>query len=827
MTVLYTNNFDTDTAGSIATGWTGLTGTWQVGTTNPSSGTQAFGDTAHVVGNLAQLTGLAARADSVIQCVQKLQSTGVGTTYHIAFRTNSGWTNGYQFALAFSGTLGALAFQFYRKSSGSYTKLNESTAVPKGFATNDMLNFEVNVVGTTFEFRVWKVGNSRPTSPDMSVTDSTYTTGQAGLYGGGSSLATVDDFVVLDSLSVATALTLTGPATGSTGSASASFTVAANGSLASNVAVSLSDGGAGGTFSPATVTLTSSAVSSTFTYTAVSDGAKTISITNDGGLSNPSSLTYTSSTAPTATAVTLTGPTSGATGAASTNFTVGVNGTIGTSVVVTPNDSSGGGTFTPTSVTLTSGSPSGTFTYSPASDGAHTVSVTNGSSLSNPSSITYTSTSVVVIPVTNTNVFFSPYNWFSNGAGSMQSNNVKASSTYAWSNNRGAYMRFVATVGASGSITLNVDTTSLASVANAAGCPNLAWSVGNGSEQTVLLAAGNTSVTLASGLSAGTYAVFLCFKSVYITQDGDVAGCYTAPNNRVQVTGITLSAGGTVSAPLLKSKRMVIYGDSITEGDRSMSGTRSAASQDAKRTYGWHLAEVLDAEVGIVGWYGQQWSFFSGSWSNQASGVSRLNGGLLLPSPDYVVINYGENDGNPGPTTAAVNPVLAAIAVAAPAATIVLNVPFSGKARTNLAQATLPAKAIRTDLARPEMAPGALQWSFVDGQHPSTEGHSNLGALLGFAIVGVLGSQGGGASTPTSGSISAGATVTVTLPAGGRCAIASNGGLFASAITPTGGTQKAFVSGPLTEHVVHGPYNLGASISITNQTCGSLVYAQI
>lgn len=741
MTTLYTDNFDTDTAGSIATGWTGLTGTWQVGTVNPSSGTQAFGDTAHVVGNLAQLTGLAARGDCVITCVQKLLSTGVGTTYHIAFRTNSGWTSGYQFGLAFSGTLASLAFQFYRKTGGTYTKLNESSATAKGFAANDMLNFEVNVVGTTFEFRVWKVGNARPTTPDMSVTDSTYTTGQVGLYGGGSSLASVDDFVVQDYLAGSTAanITISGPSTGGVGTASSNFTIGADGILTSSVIVTPSDGGAGGSFSPTTVTISSGTPTGTFTYTASSSGAKSISVTNNGSLGNPAAFTYTASSA---TAVTLSGPSSGTTGVASTAFTVGANGTISGTVTVTPSDGGGGGAFSPTSVAISSATPTATFTYTAATAGAKTISVTNNGSLSNPSNITYTANAVVTFGVTNTNIFFSPYNWFSDGAGSMQANNVKGSSTYAWSNNRGAYLRFKASVGASGTIKLNVDTTSLASVTNAAGCPNLAWSVGGGAEQTVLLASGNTQVTLATGLTAGTYEVFVAFRSVYITQDGDVAGCYTTPNNRVQVTGIELSSGGTLSSPTLKSKRMVIFGDSITEGDRSMALTRSATSQDAKRTYGWFLAEALDAEVGIVGWYGQQWSFFATSWNKQSNANSRLVGGLLLPAPDYIVINYGENDGNPGPATTAVNPVLTAIAAAAPTAKIVLNVPFSGKARTNLSLATLPSGAILTDLARPEFAPGNLQWSF-DGQHPNTEGHPNLGSILANRITAAYASSGG------------------------------------------------------------------------------------
>jgi hypothetical protein len=79
---------------------------------------------------------------------------------------------------------------------------------------------------------------------------------------------------------------------------STNFTVALpiGGAVSGTVTVTPSDGGGGGTFTPVTVALTTAAPSTTFTYTAVSAGAKTLSVTNDGGLSNPGNLTYTAST---------------------------------------------------------------------------------------------------------------------------------------------------------------------------------------------------------------------------------------------------------------------------------------------------------------------------------------------------------------------------------------------------------------------------------------------------------------------------------------------------------------------------------------------------
>ncbi len=193
-----------------------------------------------------------------------------------------------------------------------------------------------------------------------------------------------------DLLNTATAITLTGPTNGLNGVASTNFTVGGNATFAASTIVTPSDGGNGGTFTPTTVTLSSGTPTATFTYTPASTGTKTISVTNNQSLSNPSSLSYVSSNA--ATAVTLSGPSSGSVAFASTNFTVGADGAISGTVTVTPSDSSGGGTFTPTSVAISAGSPTATFTYTAGSTGTKTISVTNNGGLVNPSSVSYFAT---------------------------------------------------------------------------------------------------------------------------------------------------------------------------------------------------------------------------------------------------------------------------------------------------------------------------------------------------------------------------------------------------------------------------------------------------
>ena len=204
------------------------------------------------------------------------------------------------------------------------------------------------------------------------------------------SLTNPSNITYTASSTAATAIAVSGPSGGVTGVASTSYTASANGVITGTVIITPAC--ATGSFSPSTVSISAATPNATFTYTPASTGAKTISFTNNGSLTNQANLTYTV-TAPAVTGITLTGPASGAVSNASSNFTVGVTpvgGVISGTVIVTPSDGGAGGAFAPTSVSLTAGSPTGTFTYTAASTGAKTISVSNNGSLSAPATITYT-----------------------------------------------------------------------------------------------------------------------------------------------------------------------------------------------------------------------------------------------------------------------------------------------------------------------------------------------------------------------------------------------------------------------------------------------------
>lgn len=92
-----------------------------------------------------------------------------------------------------------------------------------------------------------------------------------------------------------TTYTMTGPSSGEVATASSNFTVTlGTGTVSGTIHISFAASNSDGTFSPTVLNLTNTTRSGTFTYTPNLWGSRTISATNNGGLTNPSSLTYVS-----------------------------------------------------------------------------------------------------------------------------------------------------------------------------------------------------------------------------------------------------------------------------------------------------------------------------------------------------------------------------------------------------------------------------------------------------------------------------------------------------------------------------------------------------
>lgn len=86
------------------------------------------------------------------------------------------------------------------------------------------------------------------------------------------------------------ALTIdSGPAGGTVGVASSNYVIGTDNPITSgSVLITPNDGGAGGTFTPASASVSSGTATQAFQYTAASPGTKTLTFANDGGLTAPS-----------------------------------------------------------------------------------------------------------------------------------------------------------------------------------------------------------------------------------------------------------------------------------------------------------------------------------------------------------------------------------------------------------------------------------------------------------------------------------------------------------------------------------------------------------
>ncbi len=114
--------------------------------------------------------------------------------------------------------------------------------------------------------------------------------------GAGSSPASNTATATTSGGAAVTTYALTGPSSGTVNTASSNFTVTlGSGTLSGPVTITPGNGGAGGSFTPGTVNLTNASRSATFTYTPITAGVFTVSTTNNGGLTNPASISYTSS----------------------------------------------------------------------------------------------------------------------------------------------------------------------------------------------------------------------------------------------------------------------------------------------------------------------------------------------------------------------------------------------------------------------------------------------------------------------------------------------------------------------------------------------------
>jgi lysophospholipase L1-like esterase len=364
------------------------------------------------------------------------------------------------------------------------------------------------------------------------------------------------------------------------------------------------------------------------------------------------------------------------------------------------------------------------------------------------------------VSVADPNWFFSPYNWTIPGAGSP------TSPTEIVANEPGAY--FILRFSNSTQAVLNLD---LLGTPPGGGTTSLVvqWRIDNTLHPKQTLNNVYPNLTLATGLDRSRqYTVQFWFVSADYGQNrwartATLANGSLAPPQSLRITGMTLDAGATVLAPAgLRPKRILFYGDSITEGVGML------PAHDSTQTYAITCARLLDAEYGIVGNAGQAWThntalttgvpLFGDAYTLHYDQTPRFPSGSAVPPPDYVIVNMGTNDwvyGVPQDDIGVTNTAfswLQQMRTYFPSSQVFLVVPFGGFVEPALAAAynryvlSHPtdtkvafinlASTARTGLTA--LGKGPTMQSF-DGEHPNAATHLLLGYQLTAALQTALG----------------------------------------------------------------------------------------
>jgi len=238
-------------------------------------------------------------------------------------------------------------------------------------------------------------GNAITGATSLQLHDSGLTAAKTYYYALGRTHLGATTFLRASVATAAGSYALAGPANGYA-KATASFTVVAPAPLYGTVTVTPSDNGAGGKFTPTTLTLasTGSTIPATFVYTpsATALGPVQLSATNSAGLTNPAAFTYTIFGKASGYGLSTTGKTTIQIGqpAPIRISLVPVGDATITPVTITPSVAGVKGTFAPTSVTLSLTTQSATLRFTPSATGTASITATNNGTFHNPSALSLT-----------------------------------------------------------------------------------------------------------------------------------------------------------------------------------------------------------------------------------------------------------------------------------------------------------------------------------------------------------------------------------------------------------------------------------------------------
>lgn len=325
-------------------------------------------------------------------------------------------------------------------------------------------------------------------------------------------------------------------------------------------------------------------------------------------------------------------------------------------------------------------------------------------------------------------IYFSPWNWAFTGAAAV-------------SNTPGAYFK-ISFTGQRLAASFNTDWL------RAAGYPGSSYPVvttivDGGPPSRQSLSPTCSQLDLLEGLALNADPHHVHHAVVHFTATHfDHGDRWNTPVAALRLTRLDLAPGATLAAPAVRPHRLLVYGDSHSEGVELTDAGSLTAHQDARRAFPHQLARAWDAEVGVVAFGGAGYiepvleANLPGAivtWDQVWNNVSRLSDqGHLVPAPDAVLSALGDNDPDNPHVSRAVTTLARAWRKAAPDAQLLFALPpnhgadgFRERLRAGLSHVTDPNLRI-LDPGENFLSQSALSF----GNHLNADGQTAYGRAL-------------------------------------------------------------------------------------------------
>ncbi len=264
--------------------------------------------------------------------------------------------------------------------------------------------------------------------------------------------------------------------------------------------------------------------------------------------------------------------------------------------------------------------------------------------------------------------------------------------------------------------------------------PIIAWTVNGGKVILHQLVAGESMILLSEGVPDPLIDLYIHGMSPFENRyQGDL------PVNSVKLNSFFIDDGGSTVRAKLSKRIWLTIGDSILAGDGAAlneddgrpDDNRWASSDDPRASYGYLLAGHFGYRESRLAWGGYDWGggmaglpALENLIDSATSTISRLYRGKLMPVPDVVMINLGENG---APAAKDVVDALTKLRSRVKKGTrIIVMVPVSGRAGSPVTQAFQVYKKSSDDTHAYLVDLGRIAFATCDGQHPTAIAHQTI-----------------------------------------------------------------------------------------------------